>query len=303
MLAPFFRRTLTFSQMYTHTWFSLVLLYITQACAAVLNGTVENQFNACQSQIIFYSGFCGVDLRASTSAVHDECNAADMCVVLRNDPVTGQPQLLKKDHYMELQIVNSVARASTDTAPLPNNGACSAINAMLDMMKGDFPLNGPTYAEYKTNFIQGSPLFTRTNQRPNTYWVNTEVNQLKGKLVTRFLTTNEDFAQGDLTAREIEILPALKAYIRDRSFRSFVEGLADDLEGAWQNLIDDVDEKMATLIRQRWGPPNDAHTAAIFAEKMEKLQNGTKKFVPNVVTLTQRFDAAMDFIANHPFAA
>ncbi|KAF7359636.1 hypothetical protein MVEN_00687500 [Mycena venus] len=297
--------------MYTRT---LVLLYITQACAAVLNGTVGNQLNA---RVIFYSGFCGVDLRASTSAVHNECNAADVRAVLQDDPVTGQPQYLKMsgesnnpapantqcDHYMELQIVNSVARAPTDTAPFPNNGACSAINAMLDTMKGDFPLGGPTYAEYKTSFIQGSPLFTRTNQRPNTYWVNTEINQLKGKLVTRFLTTNEDFAQGDLTAREIQILSALKAYIRDRSARSFVEGLADDLEGAWQNLIDDVDEKMATLIGQRWGPNSSARNAAIFAQKMDQLQNGKNKFMPNAASLSQRFDAAMNFIVNHPFAA
>ena len=65
------------------------------------------------------------------------------------------------------------------TAPFDNNGACAAINAMLDTMNGDFPLGGKTYAEFKEHFIQGSPLFTRTNQRPNKYWVNTKINQLE----------------------------------------------------------------------------------------------------------------------------
>ncbi len=80
------------------------------------------------------------------------------------------------DHYMEIQIVNSIAMATADYT-LPDNGACTAINKMLATMENDFPPRRPR-SEVKKDAILKSRLFTSINKQPNTYWVNTEINRL-----------------------------------------------------------------------------------------------------------------------------
>lgn len=296
---------------FTQHWFFLILVplwSISQAWALVPNSneTVDHQFEA--REVVYYSGFCGIDMRNSMRQVHKECDKSPFRVVLRPDPNTGVPQYhmitnqagtpappnVQCDHFLELQVVNSVAMSPADTAPFPNNAACSAINAMLDTMDQKFP-RGETYAEIKTSFIRESPLFTATNVVPNTYWVATEINQLKGKLIRRFLTENRDFASDELSAEEWAILPAVHSYLNDIQTRGPADGMASDLDDAWEPLLDKFHDKIFSLIPDEWPPTADG-TRNLYKQKVAQLQAARDKFVSDAVVLDQKWADTKSFV-------
>ncbi len=92
-------------------------------------------------------------------------------------------------------------------------------------------------------------------------------------MVTRFLTANQDFARSDFSDPELEILPALNAYIsRTSSERSAVQNLADNLKSAWQEMIDDFNAEMTTLIGDKWAPTGRARDT--YTQEMNQLAEG-----------------------------
>ncbi|KAJ7181408.1 hypothetical protein C8R43DRAFT_1116785 [Mycena crocata] len=259
--------------------------YPTQTRDTAFDRTVDHLARDDGEGPVYYAAFCGIDLRDSMTNVHNECDN----IVLEKNPTTNIPIYTKVhfkplvcikfdgaysvlqiteqrptnhpqsstecDHYLELQIVNSIAMAPVDRAPFGNNGACSAINAMLDVMKGKFP-TGQSYAEIKTSFIRESPLFTLTNLSPITYWINSHFLQ-KGKLIRRFLTVRPPNQIMALSPKDRDILPALKSYIRDFQIKRDRLELVEDLEAAWQPLIDRFYNKISDLVQEQWPSTSD----------------------------------------------
>ncbi|KAJ7172831.1 hypothetical protein C8R43DRAFT_675423 [Mycena crocata] len=287
------------------------------------NGTVAHQVRADSDDSdddddgegpVYYAGFCGIDLRDSMANVHDECDKNLVRVVLQDNPATGIPIFTKVteqrptnrpqsrtqcDHFLELQVVNSIAMSPVDDAPGNNNGACAAINAMLDVMDGKFP-TGQSYSNIKTSFIRESPLFTQTNVVPNTYWIDTDINQLKGKLIRRFLTLPPQAQITALNDDDKRILPALKSYMRDLQINGNGLHLAADLEDEWQPLIDRFHDEVSGLVLREWPPTLNDRTHAVYLQKMAQLDAGKAKFINHAARLDDRFPAAASFILNYP---
>ncbi|KAJ7123255.1 hypothetical protein C8R43DRAFT_1241149 [Mycena crocata] len=225
---------------------------------------------------VYYADLCGVNFRDGMTNVHNECDKnllrASCCRIIQRHASLSVPSYVSdySYHFLELQVVNSIAMAPVDDAPGNNNGACSAINAMLNVMDAKFPpdKNG---------------------------------HDVKGKLIRRFLTLPPQAQITALNAKEKRTLPALKTYIKELQISGNGLHLAVDLEDEWQPFIDKFYKEIAGYVRRRWPlTSTNARIRKKHDNKMAELAAGKRKFTNHKARLDERFSAAVNFILNYP---